>query len=218
MYTRSAFAETDLAGLDGLVVANPFATLVTVRDGKPFVSHLPVLYARDGERVVFRGHWSRANPQWRDTGEALLIVHGPDAYVSPSWYPDKEEQARVPTWNYAVAHVHGTLEIVDDTESLAAIVTDLSVRHETAIGSDWRFEPDRADHVVQLKGIVAFRLEATRIELKFKLNQNHPDANRRAVMDALGAQASEGAQATARLMRERMRSDESLSDDAPTET
>src|SRR5690606_29193437 len=81
MYTPRHFAETDLAGLDALAARDPFVTLVTVADGVPAVSHLPVLYARDGERIVLRGHWSRANPQWRHgDGPALAIVHGPHAY------------------------------------------------------------------------------------------------------------------------------------------
>ena len=203
MYTPRSFVETDLSALDGLVAANPFATLVTVRDGTPFATHLPVLYARDGANVEFRGHWARPNPQWQGAGDALLILHGPDAYVSPSWYPDKEEAAQVPTWNYAVAHVAGSLEVFHDLDVLATIVSELSVRHETANGSDWRFEPDRDDHRVQLKGIVGFRLEATRIELKFKLNQNHPAANRQAVHDALSAKPDEGSRAIAALMRAR---------------
>jgi transcriptional regulator len=215
MYLPGKFVETDLAELDALVAAYPFATLVTIRNGAPFVSHLPVLYARDGERVVFRGHWARPNPQWRDGGEALLIVQGPDAYVSPSWYPDKEEAARVPTWNYAVAHVSGTLEVFDDTDALASIVSDLSVRHETAIGSDWQFDPDRDDLRVQLKGIVGFRLQATRIELKFKLNQNHPPANQRSVIDALQALGGENAEAIADLMQARLQR-ATVTDDDPS--
>jgi transcriptional regulator len=215
MFIPGAFVETDLAELDRLVAANPFATLVTVRDGAPFVSHLPVLYARDDERVTFRGHWSRANPQWRDAGDALLIVHGPDAYVSPSWYPDKEEEARVPTWNYAVAHVSGSLEVFDDSDALASIVSDLSVRHETAIGSDWRFDPERDDLRVQLKGIVGFRLQARRIELKFKLNQNHPLANQRSVIKALSAHDDEASLSVAELMQARVLRATVAEDNAP---
>jgi transcriptional regulator len=218
VYTPSAFVETDLAQLDALVAANPFATVVTVRDGAPCVSHLPLLYARVGERVTVRGHWSRANPQWRGAGDALLIIHGPDAYVSPSWYPDKEAEARVPTWNYAVAHIAGTLEILDDTDALADIVSDLSVRHETAIGSDWRFDPERDDLRVQLKGIVGFQLQARRVELKLKLNQNHPLANRGSVVDALMAQRNENSQAIARLMQARLQRATLPEDSAPDPT
>ena len=203
MYLPPAFAETDLAALDALIARDPFVTLITVVDDAPCVSHIPVLYARDGERVVFRGHWSRANPQWReaDGRQATLIVHGPHAYISPSWYPDKETAARVPTWNYAIAHVSGPLKISDDPAALASIVTGLTQRHEAQAGEHWHFEPDRDDHRVQLKGIVGFSLEATNIQLKFKLNQNHPAANVSNAADALDRQGYTHAQEIAALMR-----------------
>jgi len=206
MYSPRAFVETDLSALDALVARDPFATLITVVDGAPCVSHIPVLYARDGERVVFRGHWARPNPQWRnaDGRDATLIVHGPHAYISPSWYPDKEAAARVPTWNYAIAHVSGVLKISDDPVELAGIVSDLAERHETAIGSDWRFPPEREDYRVQLKGIVGFSLEATRIELKFKFNQNHPAMNVLSAADALERQADPLSHEVAALMRDHL--------------
>ncbi|MBS0463115.1 MAG: FMN-binding negative transcriptional regulator [Proteobacteria bacterium] len=259
MYSPAYYRETDLAELDRLAAAHPFATLITVRDGAPFATHLPVLYARDGARVTIRGHWARANPQWRafalsagaasvgatsvgaasvaaasvgaassrdktpehppasridrpssglegppTASEALLILHGAHAYVSPSWYPDKEEAARVPTWNYAVAHLHGELEVFDDTDSLAALVSELSDVFEAAHGLHWRFEPERDDHRVQLKGIVGFRLVASHIELKFKLNQNHPEANRRGVIAGLTAHGGDARLALAELMRARL--------------
>ncbi|MBP7657476.1 MAG: FMN-binding negative transcriptional regulator, partial [Pseudoxanthomonas sp.] len=90
MYTPRAFAETDLTGLDRLIERDAFVTLVTVADGLPFASHLPVLYARDGDRIVIEGHWARPNPQARHAGPAMVIVHGPHAYLSPGWYADKE--------------------------------------------------------------------------------------------------------------------------------
>ena len=204
MYTPRAFAEADLAELDRLIARDAFVTLVTVADGLPFVSHLPVLYARVGEQVVVEGHWARPNPQARHAGPALLIVHGPHAYVSPGWYADKEEAARVPTWNYAVAHLHGMLETTDDTARLASIVDRLSRKNEAHVGNDWRFEHDRDDHVRQLCGIIGFRFVAERIELKFKLNQNHPAANVEGAADALQRLGGEDNLEIAALMRERL--------------
>lgn len=204
MYTPKYFAETDLAELDRLVARDPFVSLITVVDGEPVVSHLPVVYRREGEQVAFHGHWARPNPQWRHGGDAVLIVHGPNAYVSPSWYPDKENAARVPTWNYAVAHVHGRLRITEDIDELAEIVGELSQRFEAAVGSDWRFDPTRADLRVQLKGIVGFSLLASRIELKFKLNQNHPDANVRSVIERMPISGQRDGDAVAGLMRENL--------------
>ncbi len=203
MYTPSDFAETDLAALDRLARDYPFATLITIDAGEPFVSHLPVLYRRDAKGVLVTGHWSRANPQWRHTGAARLILHGPDAYVSPSWYPDKESAARVPTWNYAVAHLSGQLRIVEDEHELTQIVSQLSQHHEAIAGSDWRFEPGRDDHRKQLRGIVGFHLRPVKIELKFKLSQNHPQANIRSVAEAL-ATGNDDERAVAALMLERL--------------
>jgi transcriptional regulator len=204
MYTPRAFAETDLSQLDALIAADPFVTLITVEnDGMPLVSHLPVLYRRDGDAVLVEGHWAKPNPQARGGDQALVIVHGPHAYVSPGWYPDKEAAARVPTWDYAVAHLHGRLERRDDEATLGDLIARLSERFETAIGSDWRYEHGRDDHRSQLRGIVGFRFVPQRTELKFKLGQNHPEANRRAVIAALGAQAAPDAHAIAAMMRER---------------
>jgi len=204
MYTPRAFAETDLTGLDRLIERDAFVTLVTVADGLPFISHLPVLYARDGDRIVIEGHWARPNPQARHAGPALVIVHGPHAYLSPGWYADKEEAARVPTWNYAVAHLHGMLESTEDTDQLASIVDRLSQANEARVGNDWRFEHDRDDHVRQLRGIIGFRFTVDRVELKFKLSQNHPVANVEGAAAALHRLGGEDNVAVAYLMRERL--------------
>lgn len=204
MYTPRAFAENDLAALDWLVAHDAFVTLVTTgSDGLPFASHLPMLYSRSDGDVLIEGHWARPNPQAAHDGNALLIVHGPHAYVSASWYPDKEAAARVPTWNYAVAHLYGRLEASTDTDFLASVVSRLSDGNEARAGESWRFEPDRDEHLRQLAGIVGFRFRPERIELKFKLSQNHPEANRRAVIAALDAQPGDDAREIAALMRAR---------------
>lgn len=205
MYTPRAFAETDLGELDRLIARDAFVTLITTdADGAPFASHLPVLYARDGERILIEGHWARPNPQARHAGPALLIVHGPHAYLSPGWYPDKETAARVPTWNYAIAHLYGTLEPTEDTAALAGIVDRLSQANEARVGKDWRFEPERQDHASQLRGIIGFRFRVERIELKFKLSQNHPEANVRAAAAGLREQDDPNAHEIAALMLERL--------------
>lgn len=204
MFTPRAFVETDLRALDALAASDSFIALVTVVDGVPQVSHLPVLYQREGEQVVLTGHFARPNPQTRHGGPALAIFHGPDSYISPSWYPDKESQARVPTWNYAVAHVHGQLQTFDETDALAHHVAELSTRYEASVGGDWKFDAERPELRSQLRGIVGFRLTAERIALKFKLNQNHPLANRRSVINTLEAHDDPSGRAIATLMRDRL--------------
>jgi transcriptional regulator len=205
MYTPRAFAESDLLELDRLLGQHPFVTLVSNDEhGLPYASHLPVLCTRDGERLLIEGHWARPNPQSRHDGPVLMIVHGPQAYISPAWYVDKEAAGRVPTWNYAVAHLYGRLRRSEDTAQLASLVTRLSRRFEREIGSDWEFEPGREDHVSQLRGIIAFEFEPERVELKFKLNQNHPVANVAAAADALSRLGGEEREQIATLMRDRL--------------
>ena len=206
MYTPPAFVETDLLELDRLLERDPFVTLISCEEGIPFASHLPVLYSRNGERVLIEGHWARPNPQIANGGTALMIVHGPHAYISPGWYTDKEEAARVPTWNYAVAHLTGRLEASTEEAFLASIVDRLSVRHETAVGNDWRYEHDNPRLRSQLRGIVGFRFVPERIELKFKLSQNHPAANVRGAADGLSKLEDPQSHEIAELMRQRLAS------------
>lgn len=206
MYTPKAFAETDLVELDRLLARDAFVTLVSNDEGVPFASHLPVLYSRAGERVSIEGHWGRPNPQVSHSGTALMIVHGPHAYISPAWYADKEEAARVPTWNYVVAHLTGRLEISHEEEFLASIVDRLSVRHEVPIGSDWRYEHDNPRLRSQLRGIVGFRFVPDRIELKFKLSQNHPPENVRGAISGLSNLQNAQALEISGLMEERLAS------------
>jgi transcriptional regulator len=178
--------------------------LITIRDGAPVISHLPVLYQRQGSRIELSGHWSRANPQSRHDGRALAIVHGPQAYVSPSWYPDKEEAARVPTWNYATAHLDGELQAFDDEAALGALVGDMTRQHEARAGSDWAYDHGRDELRSQLRGITGFRLDITTVQLKFKLSQNHPIGNRQSVAAHLAQQSGQSSHDLAMLMRERL--------------
>ncbi|HEY4581346.1 MAG TPA: FMN-binding negative transcriptional regulator [Lysobacter sp.] len=206
LYLPRAFDERDLARLDALAAAHPFASLVAVGDGAPRVSHAPVLYVRDGDHIELTWHLARANPQAALGGRVLAMLHGPQAYVSPGWYPDKAEQARVPTWNYVVAHLSGEVQAFDDEASLVDLLERLSTVHEARVAGDWRFDASDPRERVQLRGIVGFRLRVDRIEFKAKLSQNHPDANRRAVIDRLAASACAGDRDVADWMRHTLES------------
>ena len=200
MFVPSAFVETDLAALDRLVARDNFITLITVTETAPCISQVPVLYHRNGNQVMLEGHCAKPNPQARQPRRAPAIVNGPNAYISPGWYADKEAAARVPTWNYAMAHLHRALDCFDDQAPLARQVDRLGRQHESRASSDWRFEYDRADHVSQLRGIVGFRFVVERTELKFKLNQNHPPANVWGVAHALRGQGNSRSSEIAELM------------------
>ncbi len=202
MFTPRAFAEHDLVWLDRLLERDPFVTLLTTgTDGLPELTRLPVLYVRDGERIELQGHWAKANAQARHAGTAKVLVDGPHGYVSANWYPDKEAAARVPTWNYASAELRGHLLPFDDEDALATLVTALSDRFEARVGQHWRFEPERDDQRRQLRGIVGFRFHVEQVQIKLKLSQNHPDANREAVITALERQPDPASHELAQWMR-----------------
>jgi transcriptional regulator len=185
VYLPPHFAVEDLAWLDVLAEHDAFATLVSMHEGAPFASHLPVLCRRDGDTVRVQGHWARPNPQWKSiTGQQVLcILHGPHTYVSPSFYP--VPSSRVPTWNYATAHLYGSVRTFDDHDTLMALATALADKYERGRAQPWSMAD--ADPALQKlsAGIVGFELAVERIELKFKLNQNHSVENQQGVLASL---------------------------------
>ena len=147
MFTPPAYRRDELPVLHGHIEAHGFATLVTLgRDGL-MASHIPLLIDKDIEPYGrLRGHFSRANPQWRDFDPeipALAIFQGPNAYVSPTSYPSKREHGKVvPTWNYTAVHATGLLTFTEDAGKLAGIVDDLTeiygANSRASSGSRWR--------------------------------------------------------------------------------
>jgi transcriptional regulator len=160
-------------GAGDLVTATPAGLLATFL---PFVFDPSV-----GERGALLGHLARNNDQWRQpvTGEALVILRGPDAYVSPSWYPSKAEHGRVvPTWNYVTAHVYGSLVVHDDPGWVESLVGRLTREHEAGRAEPWQVTDAPASFVAgQLRAIVGVELLITRVEAKAKLSQNRPAAD-----------------------------------------
>ena len=202
MFIPADFVETDLAWLDRLLERDAFVTVVTTgSDGLPQVTLLPVVYRRDGDDILIEGHWARPNPQAGHAGPALVLVHGPHGYVSPGWYPDKETQARVPTWNYAAAELRGTLEPVTDPDALIDMLDRLSARYEAQVGGDWDLLPIEPRQRRMLAGIIGFRFRARQVQIKLKLSQNHPQANQHGVIDALSALDSPPSHELAQWMR-----------------
>src|SRR5690349_20063625 len=203
MYIPKHFSQDDIQTLQTLMDENSFAILVTQHDGSPFASHLPFLLDRErGTYGTLVAHMARGNPQWRDFAEqdALVIFQGPHTYVSPSWY---EAVLSVPTWNYAAVHAYGKPCIIEDVAECRAILKTLIAKHETQYEQPWSME-QLTDKYAEgmMRGVVAFELEITRLEGKFKLSQNRPLADRFRVVDKLEKQGDEGSLGVVELMRE----------------
>lgn len=197
MYVPSHFAMTD-EQRETLLRSVTAADLITPTADGLIATFLPLLY--DDGRLL--GHVARNNPHWSAaaTGESLVIVRGPDAYVSPGWYPSKREHGRVvPTWNYVTAHVYGRLVVHDDPAWVEDVVRRLTDKHEGARPQPWAVD-DAPEKFVrgQLRAIVGVEVVISRVEAKFKLTQNKPDADIGGVVDGLEAQ---GDAATAALVR-----------------
>ena len=199
MYQPTHFRVADSEKLHALMRAYPFATVVTNGEGGVAANHLP-LELVDGK---LHGHVARGNElSSMDGAEVLVIFRGPDGYVSPNWYPSKQETHReVPTWNYAVVHVHGRLRTTSDAAWLRGLLDRLTDRHEAGQPEPWRVSDAPEDHVEKmLRAIVGLEISIDRIEGKFKLSQNHPDANRAGVRAGLGERAGRGDAELADLM------------------
>ncbi len=193
VYNPQHFREERIEILHGLIRARSLATLVTLNLSGLEASHVPLLLDPDpAPRGTLRGHLSRANPQWRDFAAdvpALAIFSGPQHYVSPSWYPSKQEHGRVvPTWNYVVVHAYGRLRLIEDEERLRGIVQDLTRTHEAGLERPWKVEDAPKEFVDgQLKAIIGIEIPIERLEGKWKVSQNRPPGDRAGVAAALRA-------------------------------
>ncbi len=204
MYLPAHFDEKRLDVLHALVRRHPFGLLVTQTADGPSANGIPFILDADGAAGfgTLRGHVARANPVWREAATdvpSLVVFQGPDAYVSPSWYPSKAEHGKVvPTWNYVMVQARGPLRAIDDPAWLLQLVTRLTERHETPRSAPWAVSDAPADYVqTMLRAIVGIELELTSLSGKWKVTQNRPAADRAGVVDGLKRVGDDAAMALA---------------------
>jgi transcriptional regulator len=199
MYIPAHFAP-DTALVDELLRNHGAADLVTLTAEGLMATMLPFIYEPPddakaggprsvGQHGALHGHLARNNAQWKHDalGDALVIVRGPDAYISPGWYASKAEHGRVvPTWNYVTAHVYGRLVVHDDPVWTEDLVRRLTGKHEAYRDHPWSVDDAPRNFIEgQLRAIVGIELEITRIEAKAKLSQNRPPADVEGVIAGL---------------------------------
>jgi len=194
MYRPPAFREDRPELLHAAIRAHPLATLVTHGASGLAANLVPftLVPGEDGPDLL-RAHLARANPQLADLragGEALVIFQGPQAYVTPSWYPSKREHGKVvPTWNYILVQAHGRPRVIDDADWLRTQIDALTKLQEAGRADPWAVTDAPPDYVAaQLKGIAGVEIAVERIEGKWKASQNQPAANREGVVAGLRAQ------------------------------
>jgi transcriptional regulator len=215
MYVPRHFTLTDLAEIGAFTDAVQAADLVTFDGTRPVSTLLPIIWERpapglDGDQEAadygrVLGHIAIANSQWQTAAadaEALAIVHGPQAYISPSWYESKYRHGRVvPTWNYETVHLTGKVTFHTDHEWKRALVTRLTRLHEGQREHPWAVLDAPAEYIDgQLRAIVGVELLVTSVEAKQKLSQNRSELDRRGVVAGLRAEPGPGPAAIAAQM------------------
>lgn len=220
MYIPEHFAVGDLEEIGALVDRAGAADLVTFDGTSPVATLLPLIWERPpdagpggggpggGGFGRLLGHIALQNPQWRTAAEgagALAIVHGPQGYISPSWYASTKEHGRVvPTWNYTAVHFTGQVTFRQDPDWLRDVVTRLTERHEACRACRW-WIPDAPEKYMagQLRAIVGVEFEIARIEAVDKLSQNRTDQDRANVIAALRQEPDPGSHQIAEIMEQR---------------
>lgn len=208
MYLPKHFADTDTDAMHELMRARPLATLVTLTPDGLNANHIPLLLQTDPAPYGrLQGHAPRANPLTSNLHgevEALAIFHGPEGYISPSWYPLKQETGKVvPTWNYRVVHAYGRLEVIDDPAWVRTQVEALTDMNEARFEQPWQVADAPRDYTDKMIGaLVGFEIVITRLLGKTKANQNHPERNRAGLVGGLRERGDPGADELAALTRD----------------
>jgi transcriptional regulator len=208
MYIPRAHKEDRIPVLHKLMEDQPFASLITMASSGLFASHIPMVLEQSGPMGRLRGHISRANSQWRDYSpsvEALAIFAGPQHYITPSWYPEKQETGKVvPTWNYVVVHAYGYLKVIEDGEWLMAHLESLTNIQEAGSPVPLKVGDAPADYVASLtKGIVGLEMSIERLEGKWKVSQNRSEQDRSGVARGLAELNTADSLAMKALVEER---------------
>lgn len=191
MYVPTAFEEKRVDAMHKLMGENSLATLIVQTEDGLEANHIPLHLKQDGtEFGTLVGHVARGNPVWKmfkQDVEVLAIFHGPNSYISPSWYPTKQENHKVaPTWNYAVVHASGFMRAVEDANWLLELLDVLTRKHEAQFEKPWNVADAREDYVNKLvNAIVGIEIPISKLVGKWKVSQNQPERNQVGVIEGL---------------------------------
>ncbi len=192
MYIPRWFKEERLPVLHDAIERIAFGTLVTSSPNGILASHIPMLVDRSkGAYGTIYGHIARGNTQWHDSykdTDALAMFMGPESYITPNWYETTKETGKVvPIWNYVAVHAYGHVLFFEDKDRLLSLVTQLTEVHEEPFENPWKVSSAPPDYIIsELKSIVGFEMPISKIEGKWKMNQNRSEEDRAGVIKGLG--------------------------------
>lgn len=191
MYIPKHFEAPRTEVMHDLIRGHPLATLITLSESGLDANHIPLLLSTAPSPFgVLQGHVARSNSMWLDLAkdvEVLAVFHGPNAYITPSWYASKQENGKVvPTWNYAVVHAYGWLRVIDDTAWLRSQLEALTTHSEAAFSEPWAVSDAPSEFIEKLIGsIVGIEINITKLSGKWKVSQNQPERNQDSIISGL---------------------------------
>lgn len=191
MYLPKHFEQLDVEAMHELMQRHPLGTLITIGPDGLCADHVPLHFLKESEcHGVLRGHVPRSNPVWQHTSaadEPLIIFQGPDAYITPSWYATKKETGKVvPTWNYAVVHVYGSVRAIEDAAWIRTHLEQLTDQQEGSFSDPWAVSDAPHSYTEALiASLVGIEVTITRMIGKWKVSQNRHAADREGVAAGL---------------------------------
>lgn len=203
IYTPKHYTEHRTDVINEIIHRYSFATLISVTDNGPIISHLPVIM--DSEKKTLLSHCARANPHWKhfkDENPVTVIFSGPHSYISPAWYEPHPDN--VPTWNYVAVHVKGAVRIVEDNQEAWLLMNKLVQHYENYYRTGWSLpsEPNETLKNDIQRGITVFEIKMDQVEAKFKLSQNLDLSDRNSVIEKLPLYTGEQGSLVAEYMKQ----------------
>lgn len=190
MHIANTFKQDDQLQLQAIMVKYPFASLVSYSESGLEVNHLPLYLDTSHDKAVLQGHIAKANPLWKNLkpdSEALVVFQGPNAYISPNFYPTKKQNGRaVPTWNYVAVHVKGEIQMRFDNAFKLNMLHNLTFQQEQKQPKPWSIYDAPPEYIERmLPAIIGIEIQITSMQGQWKLSQNQPEINKQGVAAGL---------------------------------
>ena len=207
MYISKHHQQPDLEAIQELIEAYPLGAWVVPGNDGLIANHVPFLLDKSrGPFGTLLGHVSRANPVWRLLAPqpSVVMFQGPQAYITPGWYPGKPEHGKVvPTWNYEVAHAQGVARAVDDVEWLRDLLFRLTAAHEDSQTKPWKVTDAPTDYIDKmLRAVVGIEIPLDRLTGKLKASQDEDMQDRLGTIEGLVAEGTDNALAMAERVKQ----------------
>jgi len=209
MYIPKKFQQDDIKNFKDVMIEYPFATLITHNETGTDAEHIPLLLNRVNDKDVLQGHIAKANPLWKNIKEntpVLIVFNGPNCYISPNYYPTKQDHGKVvPTWNYVVVHVKGIISAIHDEKWKLKMIDNLTNQHEKHQANPWVITDAPSEYINKmLPAIVGLEIEILSINGKWKVSQNQPERNKQGIYTALAQEGDHNAHKIAELVKDNM--------------